>query len=1136
MVLKKLDPSIPLLLRTSLQAHHRSIFLVIGSSASHTIPTLFQVRSKSTLDKSSILWTYKDDLGFSSHKKKRMKKLKGMEKKGLQVESATSFDLFLTTTQITYLYYKDASKALGKTYDMVVIQDFQSITPDLLAKTVETCRGGGVVVFLLSGVESLKSVYSMTMDVHSRYRGSSKEEVKPRFVERFFLSLTKSNRFLAVDEEFNILKMSERTVKSLKPDGVQGNVVVSKRQSAEDVELEKIKSQCEGNVKAIVSLCVTLCQAKSVLTFLDALSERAKTTVSLTSARGRGKSASVGMCVAAAVSYGYGRIALTGPEVGNLTTVMEFCQKGLDALNYLEHKDYTVIYDTSGGGQGDKTKAIVGFNIHREHMQTVTFHSPTEAFVFSNADLVCVDEAAAIPLPIIKSIIDSAGLSFISSTIKGYEGTGRGLSLKLIKAMREKKGGMVSGGGGGSDVKGKKGDKKVHEDRWKVEAEDYKRRVEAGEGNPNLKEITLTTPIRYGSGDPVETWLDNLLCLEDNAKQQLKTRPAPETCELYKVDRDALFSYHDLSEKFLHKVMGVLTSAHYKNSPNDLMLLGDSPTHRLFVLLGPENSETSLPDILAVVQVALEGNINKKTVEAQLGRGKREAGDMIPWTVSQQFGDAEFAKMSGARVVRLAVPEECQGMGYGSRAIEQVYRFYNGDFVDLGDVGSEKESDAEESDGEDEDEDESDEENNKGGLLNEKLKPRKKLPPLLLPLSEVKGTPQLDWIGTSFGLTPNLFKFWQRTGMKLLYLRQTANPLTGEHSSIMLRPLPNRSKFSDSWMPSFTADARRRFVNLLSTVFRSMEVRNALAVLEDVKAYHDKIDSRIDQASSGGSTKKERKVKNAANNLGDAISSRAGGKGGLTAAELRLVLTDHDMKRLELYGRNLCDHHLIADLVGGVARLQFLGRIKGVELSSVQSALMVGMGLQGKSVTEVGKELGLPDNQVLAMFNKAIRKMGAGIREAVEVEAANEFGQTGNKSVEGLEKMKDVTELTLEEEQEAAAEELKEKKKKKKKGGILDDDEIARYHVKGTQEEWKEALENKGEGEGGSVQVKRKRDAEEIEDAGLGENFKRSNRYYEEEEERVRESVGLKMTEKMKKDKKRKKKDGKKIREIGGLE
>ena len=46
--------------------------------------------------------------------------------------------------------------------------------------------------------------------------------------------------------------------------------------------------------------------------------------------------------------------------------------------------------------------------------------------------------------------------------------------------------------------------------------------------------------------------------------------------------------------------------------------------------------------------------------------------------------------------VRLAVPEECQGMGYGSRAVEQVYRFYNGDFVDLGDDGSDNEDSEEE--------------------------------------------------------------------------------------------------------------------------------------------------------------------------------------------------------------------------------------------------------------------------------------------------------------------------------------------------------------------------------------------------------------------------------------------------------
>ncbi|MBV5336001.1 GNAT family N-acetyltransferase, partial [bacterium] len=71
--------------------------------------------------------------------------------------------------------------------------------------------------------------------------------------------------------------------------------------------------------------------------------------------------------------------------------------------------------------------------------------------------------------------------------------------------------------------------------------------------------------------------------------------------------------------------------------------------------------------------------------------------------------------------------------------------------------------------------------------------PRKKLPPLLLPLSALP-TPRLDWIGTSFGLTPSLHNFWHdRVGMTLLYLRQTPNELTGEHSAIMIRALPRRS-------------------------------------------------------------------------------------------------------------------------------------------------------------------------------------------------------------------------------------------------------------------------------------------------------------------------------------------------------
>tara|TARA_B110000305_G_C19162588_1_gene503303 strand:- start:353 stop:757 length:405 start_codon:yes stop_codon:yes gene_type:complete len=129
--------------------------------------------------------------------------------------------------------------------------------------------------------------------------------------------------------------------------------------------------------------------------------------------------------------------------------------------------------------------------------------------------------------------------------------------------------------------------------------------------------------IRYAAKDPIELWLNNLLCLDSSNAKNLKLNngaPAPSNCELYSVDRDALFSYHKLSEAFLQKMMCLYTSAHYKNSPNDLQMLSDAPAHKIFVLLSPsaEDDSGNLPDILAVVQVALEGKIGRKAVEAQV--------------------------------------------------------------------------------------------------------------------------------------------------------------------------------------------------------------------------------------------------------------------------------------------------------------------------------------------------------------------------------------------------------------------------------------------------------------------------------------------------------------------------------------
>lgn len=68
---------------------------------------------------------------------------------------------------------------------MLVLQDFESITPNVLARCVETVKGGGSVVILLKTMKSLKQLYGLKMDVHDRFRVEGGGEVVPRFNERY---------------------------------------------------------------------------------------------------------------------------------------------------------------------------------------------------------------------------------------------------------------------------------------------------------------------------------------------------------------------------------------------------------------------------------------------------------------------------------------------------------------------------------------------------------------------------------------------------------------------------------------------------------------------------------------------------------------------------------------------------------------------------------------------------------------------------------------------------------------------------------------------------------------------------------------------------------------------------------------
>lgn len=71
---------------------------------------------------------------------------------------------------------------------------------------------------------------------------------------------------------------------------------------------------------------------------------------------------------------------------------------------------------------------------------------------------------------------------------------------------------------------------------------------------------------------------------------------------------------------------------------------------------------------------------------------------------------------------------------------------------------------------------------------------------------------------------------------------------------------------------------------------------------------------------------------------------------------LPTILTPFDLKRLEAYGNNILDYHVILDLMPVIANLFFQRRLDGKEaihLSAVQSAILLGMGLQRKNVEDV---------------------------------------------------------------------------------------------------------------------------------------------------------------------------------------
>ncbi|TEB14478.1 N-acetyltransferase [Perkinsus sp. BL_2016] len=937
---KKVSPQIRDLVERNVTSRERSMYVIVGDNGRDQVVNLHYMLSKLTGKKPNVLWCYKKELGFSSHQKKRHQEVKKGVKSGLRDANVDEpFDMFQKTTDIRYCFYRDSEQVLGKTFSMCVLQDFEALTPNILCRTIETVEGGGIIVILLRTMSSLRQLYSVAMDMHKKYRsedeaGGSESGFEPRFNERFILSLGQSKNCIVMDDEMNILPISTATLASL-GEPVDSEAVGSKEESFEQVS--RLASTIKPVGDVVVNMSKTADQANAVLQFTQTLSSASSASstssirrlVCLTSGRGRGKSAALGMAIGSAVAFGYSNIVVTAPSIENVTTLFEFVTRTLEALQYKPHIDYVEItrrvedkggndkmqsiYSTQKGNRKTReipTQIIINKNNHR---QTVQFLAADECHVGS-AEILVIDEAAAIPLPKVKAMIASGNhLTLMSSTVHGYEGTGRALSLKLVQEIKRNPSFVVS-------------------------------------------ELEMKTPIRYCLNDGIEKWLHNLLCLDSTEAPALKNKlVAPSDCKLYLVNRDALFSHHKATEKFLRNVVSLFVSSHYKNSPDDLMLMSDAPKHHVLALIPPVGEEdAAVPEVYVAIQIALEGRIgSKEEMFAKTAGALRPSGDMIPWTLSQQFSDTDFGQLNGVRIVRIAVHPSLARMGYGSEAIKQISAWI--DSINSGNTLPQAVSLQETT--------ESLQPEETSSLAMEKLKPRKLKKPLLASIDEPEtcqvvlsnsgSRSYIDFLGTSFGLTLNLFNFWRKNGFAPLYLRQCQNETTGEFTCMML-------KASDQeWLMSLYADFSLRFQRLLSGPFRSLSSELALSIISCDAPKVNEVD-------------------------------------------VVQFMSLYDLKRLRAYARGESDYHLITDLVPIIAELIFNGKLTiSGNLTFLARRVLVGMGCQRKSIDEIYEEdkqrITIP--QILGIFKPSIDKISAQIEKKLEAKIKSQFNERKNKNL-----------------------------------------------------------------------------------------------------------------------------------------
>lgn len=220
-----------------------------------------------------------------------------------------------------------------------------------------------------------------------------------------------------------------------------------------------------------------------------------------------------------------------------------------------------------------------------------------------------VDEAAAIPGPLLERLVSRFPHTLLTTTVQGYEGTGRGFMLKFCAHF------------------------------------------------PHLAAFTLNQPVRWASGCPLEAFITEALLFDD----VLPALPVSDTVQLQRVEQTAW----EREPEHLSAMYRLLSAAHYRTSPLDLRRMMDAPGQHFIAA----REGGALTGALWLVE---EGGLSPELSQAVWAGFRRPRGNLVAQSLAAHGGSPLAAALRSQRISRIAIHPQRQRQGTGQRMIASV--------------------------------------------------------------------------------------------------------------------------------------------------------------------------------------------------------------------------------------------------------------------------------------------------------------------------------------------------------------------------------------------------------------------------------------------------------------------------------